>query len=414
MQELDHSRLHRAVFGDAVMAFADLNNAAITDYLFEELQVGKVILRRGRCCWWQANGVVMLSEPGDPPRIVGLQRHRARGEREGHASEEYAARHGRHKINANRTPPPEDVTIHCTAYGSDGRVKVSRRTLVRIVMVVAAGLAVVATVDYWRDRQIREALHSALTPVEITNCQLQRFGSTNDGGYLMCANLLKPSQSAYSYGIDGTDDWGCGVAGPLQIPLHQYECFNTTAPTCREVAPRFHAECVGPAAATIDGRPFDTIANHIVKNGDTGKRLVMKMDVEGSEWASLLAAPDHVLEAIDQLAIEFHRIEDRAYLDTINRLKQFFYVAHYHHNNYECLSGFDPFAGPVFEVLMVNKRIAVANPWVTAWQSSPLDAPNDPQRADCQDEPERSEPARIARWIGRKTRGVLQLLRVNN
>ena len=288
----------------------------------------------------------------------------------------------------------------------------SRRSVVRIVAMVAVVVAAATALNYWRDRQVREALHAALTPVQITNCELQRFGSSHDGGYLMCANLLAPSQSAYSYGIDGTDDWGCAVAGRLNIPLHQYDCFNTTAPHCSAATPRFHAECVGPAAATIDGRPFDTVATHIVKNGDTGKRLVMKMDVEGAEWQSLLAAPDHVLEAIDQLAIEFHRIESRAYLDTLVRLNRFFYVAHFHYNNYECLSGFDPFEGPVFEVLMVNKRIAVANPWVNPWGPSPLDAPNNPDAADCQGRVQRSEPVRIARWIGRKTRGVLQLLRL--
>lgn len=285
-----------------------------------------------------------------------------------------------------------------------------RRAMTRIVAVAILLLVAAAGGEYWRDRQVREALHAALTPVHITNCELQRFGSANDGGYLMCANLLPPSQSAYSYGINGNDDWGCAIAGRLSIPLHQYDCFNTTEPPCTSIAPRFHAECVGPATATIDGRPFDTIANQIVKNGDTGKRLVVKMDVEGSEWQSLLAAPDHVLEAIDQIAIEFHRLEDPAYLDTVARLNRFFYVAHYHHNNFECRPGFEPFAGPVFEVLMVNKRIAVANPWVTSWVPSPLDAPNNPDAGDCQSEPPRSEPERIGRWLGRKVRGVAQLL----
>lgn len=286
-----------------------------------------------------------------------------------------------------------------------------RRAIVRFVALAVGLLLAAGAVDYWRDRQVREALHAALTPIQITNCELQRFGSTHDGGYLMCANLLKPSQAAYSYGIDGRDDWGCDVARSLQVPLRQYDCFNTTAPSCEGVAAQFHAECVGPARATIDGRPFDTMANHIVRNGDSGKRLVMKMDVEGAEWRSLVSAPDHVLEAIDQLAVEFHRVEDRAYLETIDRLNLFFYVAHYHHNNYECRPGFEPFAGPVFEVLFVNKRIAVANPWVTAWGASPLDAPNDPGRGDCQAEPQRSEPDRIARWLLRKVRGAAELLR---
>jgi hypothetical protein len=290
-------------------------------------------------------------------------------------------------------------------------VRFNGRAVLRGATVIAVLLAAAVAIVYWRDRQVREALHAAVTPVRITNCQLQRFGGGNDGGYLMCANLLEPSQSAYSYGIAGDDAWGCAVAGPLEIPLHQYDCSNTTAPDCSSASPQFHAECVGPAPATIDGRPYDTVANQVARNGDTGKRLVVKMDVEGSEWQSLLVTPDHILEAIDQIAIEFHRVEDRAFLDTVERLKQFFYVAHYHQNNYECLSGFDPFPGPVFEVLMVNKRIAVANPWETAWGPTPLDAPNNPNLPDCQHEPRRSEPGRFSRWIGRKVRGVVNRYR---
>lgn len=275
-----------------------------------------------------------------------------------------------------------------------------------LVLLLAGGI------DYWRDREVRESLFAALAPTHLTNCQLQRFGGPNDGGYLMCGNLLKPGQAVYSYGIDGNDAWGCDVAGPLNIPLHQYDCFNTTAPRCSgNAVPQFHAECVGPARATIEGRPFDTIAAQIEKNGDTGKRLIMKMDVEGSEWQSLATAPDHVLNAIDQLAIEFHRVEDRAYLETTARLNQFFYVAHVHHNNYECRPGFEPFAGPVFEALLVSKRMAVANPWVDARGPSPLDAPNNPAFADCQSPPGGSEPRRVARWVYRKMRGAFEVFR---
>lgn len=285
----------------------------------------------------------------------------------------------------------------------------------RRAVLVAAGLflvlALAAGVDYWRNRAVRQALYAALAPTHITNCELQRFGSAHDGGYLMCGNLLKPAQAVYSYGIDGNDEWGCDVAGPLGIPLHQYDCFNTAAPKCPgSLAPQFHAECVGPARATIDGRAFDTVASQVDKNGDTGKRLVVKMDVEGWEWRSLAAAPDHVLNAIDQLAIEFHRVEDRAYLDTAARLNEFFYVAHVHHNNFECRPGFEPFAGPVFEALLVNKRIAVTNPWVDARGPSPLDAPNNPAFADCQAAPPSSELRRITSWLRRKIRGMVALL----
>jgi hypothetical protein len=276
-----------------------------------------------------------------------------------------------------------------------------------VALILALG---VEAVQYRRARRLREALYAAFAPVTITNCQLERFGSANDGGYLMCGNLFGAASAAYSYGINGEDAWGCEVQSLFKIPVHQYDCFNTNAPNCGRDLDRFHAECIGPERAVVEGLPFDTFANHVEKNGDVGKRIVVKMDVEGAEWQSLAGAPDHVLNAIDQMAVEFHEVETEAFLDTARRLQEFFYVAHVHQNNFLCQPGFDPFPGQVFEALFVNKRIAVANPWVDARGPSPLDAPNTPVLPDCQAAPGGNELQRIGRWGQRRWRESIEWL----
>ncbi len=48
------------------------------------------------------------------------------------------------------------------------------------------------------DTRIRRTLFKMLQPVALSNCQLERFGETNDGGYLMCGNLLGQAQAGYS------------------------------------------------------------------------------------------------------------------------------------------------------------------------------------------------------------------------
>ena len=143
--------------------------------------------------------------------------------------------------------------------------------------------------------QQRQALFDLLQPVALTNCEMERFGEANDGGYLMCGNLLDGVRSGYSYGISGYDGWGCQIAKTLDLPVHQYDCFDTTQPTCLFGETIFHAECVGDVAETIDGRLFDTVANQFARNGDSGKRIVMKIDVEGAEWDTLLTMPDQTL-----------------------------------------------------------------------------------------------------------------------
>ena len=239
--------------------------------------------------------------------------------------------------------------------------------------------------------QQRQALFDLLKPVAL-NCQLARFGEAHDGGYLMCGNLLDNAQSGYSYGINGYDQWGCDISSKLDLTVHQYDCFNTTQPSCSSGKTVFHAECVGDTAETVDGRVFDTVKNQFARNHDALKRIVLKVDVEGAEWDSLLSAPDETLEQIDQMSVEFHWGEDEEfhwvpddkYLRVVERLKQFFEVAHIHFNNSSCVADLEPFPTWAFEVLFVNKRVAVVDPSRKADGLTPFDAPNNPSIADCQ------------------------------
>ena len=237
------------------------------------------------------------------------------------------------------------------------------------------------------DEQARDALFAALQPVKLTNCEIARFGEKNDGGYLLCANLLASVGSAYSYGISGYDGWGCDVSKRLGVRVHQYDCFDTTRPVCAGGETLFHAECIGPETKTDqDGRLFDTLERQIAKNGDAGKHLVVKMDVEGAEWDSLLGTPDSVLERVDQLAIEMHDFgrDMPRFLAGVTKLKRFFHVANLHFNNYSCTKGMDPFPAHAYEVLLVSRRLAAVDPGGTATRPHPLDAPNNPGAADCQ------------------------------
>ena len=188
-----------------------------------------------------------------------------------------------------------------------------------LILMIVLGLAIRNQVKVYRNRLAQEALSvqetlrrsllTELQPVALKKCTLERFGEANDGGYLMCANLLDGVEAGYSYGISGYDQWGCDISTKLNVPLHQYDCFDTRAPACPDGKTMFHAECVGGSKSTVEQRLFDSIENQLAKNSDREKRVVVKMDVEGAEWESLLATSDDVLQRIDQLAIEFHWIQ---------------------------------------------------------------------------------------------------------
>jgi len=230
----------------------------------------------------------------------------------------------------------------------------------------------------------REALFEMLQPVALSNCRLERFGEAHDGGYLMCGNLLEKVQAGYSYGIDGYDQWGCDISTKHHLTVHEYDCFNTTSPACSAGSTKFHAECVGDTARTEEGRLFDTIEHQFSTNGDSSKRIVLKIDVEGAEWSSFLSAPDEILGQIDQMAVEFHGFEDQKSLAVVQRLKKFFEVAHIHFNNASCIRGMEPFPAWAYEVLFVSKRLAVVDLSRKAGGLDAVDARNVPYLLDCQ------------------------------
>ena len=206
-------------------------------------------------------------------------------------------------------------------------------------------------------RKVRQTILEELTPVALKNCTIKRYGSANDGGYLMCENLLSGFDGLYWYGIDTEDNWGCQLSAEFALPVHQYDCFTVHRPRCAPGGAIFHDECIGPETVTIRGNPFDTLANHIAKNGHAGKRVLVKMDIEDAEWDSLMATPDEVLERIDQLPMEFHGANEQQYVDVIRKLKRTFYVVSLHFNNWACNGDAAPMPGWAYQVLLVNKRL---------------------------------------------------------
>ena len=265
-------------------------------------------------------------------------------------------------------------------------------TLLRSCTLTTVGVALFAAAacssppsEAERAREVRVALFEELKPVTLKNCDLKRYGSANDGGYLMCANLIEGIQTLYSYGIDTEDNWGCQLSRQLRVPVHQYDCFTEERPTCDKGLFVFHDECVGDKTATVDGNRFDTVANQIARNGDTARRLVLKIDVEGAEWDSLMATPDAVLDQIEQMPMELHGVDELRFLELVQRLKTRFYLVNLHFNNFGCNPESAPMPSRAYQVLWVHKRVGVVDEDAPVpAPPSPLNAPDSPDLPDCQ------------------------------
>lgn len=236
-----------------------------------------------------------------------------------------------------------------------------------------------------REARIRHALFAEVQPVRLANCDLARFGEPRDGGYLMCANLLDEVEAGYSYGISGYDGWGCDISTRLGVRVHQYDCFDTRTTSCPTGDLAFHAECVANSTYVDDGnRRFDTPTRQFARNGDAIRRLVVKMDVEGAEWDTLAGLSDETLARIDQLVVEFHKVEDERFIDQFRRLKRHFHIVNVHYNNFSCDPALAPFPAWAYEVLFVSKRLGRLDPEGRPPVPSPLDTPNTTIVPDCQ------------------------------
>ena len=265
-----------------------------------------------------------------------------------------------------------------------------KRTFIRMTLVIIlfAGAVIILIRAQVRDaagRKLREAILAELQPVALKNCTFKRFGSANDGGYLMCENLIEPLDAAYSYGVGQNDDWGCEMSRTYHVPVYQYDCFDPARPTCNGGTFVFHDECVGDRTGYRESRFFDTLENQIRKNGDTGRRLIIKMDIEGAEWDSLLAAPDDLLASIPQIAMEMHGYGDPKIVEVLRKLKRNFYLVNLHFNNWSCTRRAAPLPAWAYQTHWVNKHIGVLDAAMPIPAPlSPLNAPDSPTWPDCQ------------------------------
>jgi len=126
---------------------------------------------------------------------------------------------------------------------------------------------------------------------------------------------------------------------------------------------------------------------------DHGAPDLIKMDIEGGEWESLLATPDELLASIPQLAMEMHGFDDPKILEVLRKLNRNFYIVNLHFNNWSCTSRATPLPAWAYQVLWVNKRIGIVDPTAPVpAPMSPLNAPDSPTWPDCQLRAPRSRP----------------------
>lgn len=161
---------------------------------------------------------------------------------------------------------------------------------------------------------------------------LERFGSANDGGYLVNPRDLAKSQSLLSLGVGENCEFEKHCYGSYPMPVKAYD--GTCDPNFPDIRDFFQDDRVlNLQRVSHTGSEFDMAFMDIWQT--TTQNVFVKCDIEGSEYEMF----DDLIVVSDQitgLVMEVHDINSH---DNIDRLMDFvtrinLKLVHLHVNNY--------------------------------------------------------------------------------
>jgi len=206
---------------------------------------------------------------------------------------------------------------------------------------------------------------------------LIRLGSANDGGYVMYSKLWKDT-SVISCGIGGNASFDFAVSGLVKSVF----MFDHTIEEMQDLKPNMHFRKIG--LGVVSEKSFISIPD-IASNYDI-KKCILKIDIEGMEWAIFDSLNLDFLKLFDQIIVEFHNLFEIAsdikgdlYLNVLDKLISGFNIINVHPNNwgeFRILCGV-PFVDTL-EVTFLNKEIEI----IPSLDPLDLNQPNNPDELE--------------------------------
>ncbi len=175
-----------------------------------------------------------------------------------------------------------------------------------------------------------------LIPLDVKDLDKKRYGAKSDGGYVIFKDLEYDGFYSYGIGTDISFEEELISAMPEDMTCH---LFDHTIENFPSNNPRliWHKEGVGPCIKDN----IKSIRSQLKGNNDINKKSIfLKMDIEGSEWLTLLNISSKILKRFKQIVIEYHGICNDAWgvdlktkVEVLKKIKKFFHVVHVHGNN---------------------------------------------------------------------------------
>ncbi len=222
-----------------------------------------------------------------------------------------------------------------------------------------------------------------LTPFAVTGFQDKiRLGNPSDGGYVIPKDILPLIQSVYTYGVENDVSFEEDLIKMASVPVRLYDHTIDALPVNNK---NFFFKKQGIARNKHGA--FDTFRNHVIENGDTDKRILLKIDIEGHEWDVISDIIDTEYKNIVAIILEMHGFDryayTRKYIRVLKKINSRFTLVHIHGNN---TCGVIKVSGkkiPILcELTLINNRLVSERKALNEQLPSRVDRPNQPHLED--------------------------------
>ena len=250
------------------------------------------------------------------------------------------------------------------------------------------------TLIFKLERWLREYLYSKmshekfnhflelLTPESSEGIKFSRKGSINDGGYVFC-DFQKQYSKLISFGVGDNVDFEYAISS-LVNSIDLYDPTVDKLPRKIENA-NFHKIGLGPHF----GNGFLTLYD-ATKNSLPDNQLLLKIDIEGGEWDSIVATDLELLTSFSQIFLELHnlhKIYDQLilskYILTLEKLRHNHDIVSVHANNWSAYSVIQGVPLPdTIEVTLLRRDNHLNKRNSTDFNAKDFQSPNNPDKPD--------------------------------
>lgn len=221
-----------------------------------------------------------------------------------------------------------------------------------------------------------------LTSESNGDLQFTRMGSQNDGGYVFC-DLGRKYSTLISFGVGDNVDFEFEMS-ELVDSINLYDPTVDSLPRYIENA-TFHKIGLGPVVSdgfiTLQGATGDSVPDN---------KLLLKVDIEGGEWDSLVATDAELLKSFTQIFLELHDLHKvydplilSKYIHVLEKLRKNHDLVNIHANNWSAYSVVQGVPLPdTIEITLLKKEEHRNLRKSFGAKGSFNNAPNNPEKPD--------------------------------